>query len=436
MKVCFLGATLPNGNYGVQALAASLVTLFLRLHPNASIGFVCGGSGGTYEFPCFVDGRWVVIPVLNYRMSPRARWREHLLTVLLAAVFCRLLPFGVIRRRFAAAMPIFRALSESDFIGDIRGGDGFSDIYGFWGLVEGSLPALIALVLGRKLVLLPQTYGPYQRGASRWLASWLIRRSAIILARDQESLNIARELSGKGRTHTILKLCPDVAFLLCPKKPANARFEPPLPEDPRAPLIGFNVSGLLYHGGFNQRNMFGLRDDYPRVAKAVLEYLLTLPGVHVLLISHMYPFQQWNLESDTHASAALVKDLAGDQRHRVHLLSGECDQHELKGVIGRCSFFIGSRMHACIAALSQGVPAVGIAYSRKFRGVFETVGLQDYALDACRLSVAQIVEEVSRGYQQAETIRPPLCDRVRRVQEEILQGIAAATGAVETTSNS
>ena len=47
-----------------------------------------------------------------------------------------------------------------------------------------------------------------------------------------------------------------------------------------------------------------------------------------------------------------------------------------KAVIGQCDFFIGSRMHACIAALSQGVPCVGVAYSMKFAGVFDTVGME------------------------------------------------------------
>jgi polysaccharide pyruvyl transferase WcaK-like protein len=49
-------------------------------------------------------------------------------------------------------------------------------------------------------------------------------------------------------------------------------------------------------------------------------------------------------------------------------------------------------MHACIAALSQGIPCVGIAYSRKFRGVFETVGLPDMALDARELPEKDMLE--------------------------------------------
>ena len=64
------------------------------------------------------------------------------------------------------------------------------------------------------------------------------------------------------------------------------------------------------------------------------------------------------------------------------IVDREYDQHEIKGVIGMCDFFVGSRMHACIGALSQGIPCVGVAYSMKFRGVFESVGVADWVVDS------------------------------------------------------
>jgi polysaccharide pyruvyl transferase WcaK-like protein len=37
-------------------------------------------------------------------------------------------------------------------------------------------------------------------------------------------------------------------------------------------------------------------------------------------------------------------------------------------------FVVAGRMHACIGALSAGVPMVPIAYSRKFAGLFGSLG--------------------------------------------------------------
>jgi colanic acid/amylovoran biosynthesis protein len=42
-------------------------------------------------------------------------------------------------------------------------------------------------------------------------------------------------------------------------------------------------------------------------------------------------------------------------------------------------FFTGARMHACIAALSSGVPVLPMAYSRKFAGLFGTLGYHHMA---------------------------------------------------------
>jgi polysaccharide pyruvyl transferase WcaK-like protein len=46
-----------------------------------------------------------------------------------------------------------------------------------------------------------------------------------------------------------------------------------------------------------------------------------------------------------------------------------------------CGFFIGSRMHACLAAISQCVPTVSIAYSSKFITVMKTFSMGHYVAD-------------------------------------------------------
>jgi len=85
-----------------------------------------------------------------------------------------------------------------------------------------------------------------------------------------------------------------------------------------------------------------------------------------------------------------------------------------------CDFFIGSRMHACIAALSQGIPAVGVAYSGKFNGVFESVGVEDCVADARRCTKDEILEKISSAYQKRNHIRENLKHAVSCVQSEVL----------------
>jgi polysaccharide pyruvyl transferase WcaK-like protein len=47
---------------------------------------------------------------------------------------------------------------------------------------------------------------------------------------------------------------------------------------------------------------------------------------------------------------------------------------EAKSYIAKMDAFIGSRMHATIAAFTAAVPTVPVAYSRKFAGFFGSLG--------------------------------------------------------------
>jgi polysaccharide pyruvyl transferase WcaK-like protein len=77
-------------------------------------------------------------------------------------------------------------------------------------------------------------------------------------------------------------------------------------------------------------------------------------------------------------------------------------------------------MHACIAALSQSIPAVGIAYSRKFQGVFESVGLENCVADAYRCNKDEILSTVGAAFEMRDQIRVHLNKIIPEVKENIL----------------
>ena len=99
-------------------------------------------------------------------------------------------------------------------------------------------------------------------------------------------------------------------------------------------------------------------------------------------------------------------------RDRLAFIDARLDQNEVKWVIGQCEFFIGSRMHACIAALSQGIPAVGLAYSGKFNGVFRTIGAEDLALDLRQMDIEAVVALVDGAYRSRPEIRASLAREI------------------------
>jgi polysaccharide pyruvyl transferase WcaK-like protein len=170
-------------------------------------------------------------------------------------------------------------------------------------------------------------------------------------------------------------------------------------------LIGLNVSGLLFHREEQARGQYGLAAPYRALASALLRTLLEQPGARVLLVPHVVP-PCTNEESDVTACRSLREGLPADQRERVVVAPTLSDPREVKWVIGQCDWFCGTRMHACIAALSQGVPTLGIAYSDKTAGVFETVSMGDFVVDARRIDTDALTKRVGQSLSaRAETAK-------------------------------
>jgi colanic acid/amylovoran biosynthesis protein len=424
--ICIMGTPVSSGNRGVLALGSSLINLCIEASPTSAVALLLGNRDSK-SVPFLVLGAFRDIPVINARLSPRARPRDHLALILLGALVFRLVPINLVRHRIAEYFPWIGAIRKAKFVGDIRGGDSFSDIYGFRRFFFGFLMALSVLLVRGSMIQFPQTYGPFKTGLSRWMARFLLRRSSIVFARDKNSQRIAQELIGGSPQ---VQLSPDVAFALEPKVPKEITFYPirvnrgpqcePLTHGTISDgsIVGINVNGLMYSGGYSRSNMFGLKLDYRSFLLELVTTFLQEHSGDIWLIPHTYA-ASGNVESDPDACRAVFQQIPDSQRHRISIIDGTYNQHEIKGIIGKCSFVVASRMHACIAALSQGVPCVGIAYSSKFAGVFESVGVGSWIIDARTAEPADALCRVRSLYRSRADSRIALLDQVDKARKEL-----------------
>lgn len=231
-----------------------------------------------------------------------------------------------------------------DVVLDMRGGDSFTDSYGLRRLRRQSLFAALVRGLGIPLVLGPQTIGPFTTRAGHLLGATTVRHADLVLARDPLSAAVAGAL---GRVPEAT--ATDVVFLLPP--PAD-------PASPGTHDVLLNVSGLLWdphrpgHSTY-RRTVHSLLTDLSR------------RGREMTLLAHVLDSR------DTDNDVPVVRELA----ERYHLRALVPDGlEEARAQMAGARVVVGSRMHACLNALSVGTPAVPLAYSRKFAPLLADLG--------------------------------------------------------------
>ncbi|UCD51002.1 MAG: polysaccharide pyruvyl transferase family protein [Phycisphaerales bacterium] len=419
MVVCVLGASFDTGNLGVNALAESTIKIILHRWPGAEI-VLLGNSHQPEETSLTVAGRVVTVRAVPIRFSKNVFLPFHFLQFMLYRVLLFLLPGAKLRQKLLRRNEYCRTLYETDLAVDITGGDSFSDIYGMRRFVLGFLRKWLVLFYGKRFIMLPQTYGPFHRSITRFLAKRILRGAEAIYSRDQQGLDCIRGLlNGQGSDH--VRFAPDIAFLLDPQAPSDPALVPD--SDLRAhgsTVVGLNISGLLYNGGYTRDNMFGLKVDYRQMVREIADLLLAYEDVVLLLVPHVFPPDEIQVESDPLACREFFGDLKSTYEGRVFMAAGRYSHNEIKSVIGRCDFFLGSRMHACIAALSQHIPAVGLAYSKKFHGVFSAAGVEDHVVDLLACDHQAVLTAVRRLFENRARARAHLSEVVPQLQEQIL----------------
>ncbi len=353
LRICLIFHSTLSDNLGVGALTVSEIEILRGIARDA--------------------GRTLAITVIDW-FDPRAPYVQGPdIRIIKVGTKFLLNPFGFLREAI-----------RSDVVIDIGAGDSFADIYGPGRLRRMFLLKFLTHLAGRPLVVAPQTVGPFTRPLSKRLARWTLNRSAVVATRDALSTACVREL---GVTRDVIE-ASDVALRL--------PYDAPPARDPGRPLrVGLNVSGLLMAGGYDRKNMFGLKMDYPALIDSLIAALRARPDVGELhLVPHVIVADKTSPEDDYSASEALALRHPG-----VIVAPAFATPSEAKSYIAGLDFFAGARMHSCIAAFSSGVPVVPMAYSRKFAGLFGSLGY-DHTVDCTSETAETILARVMAAFDE------------------------------------
>lgn len=371
LKVALPWHALGHGNLGVDALSRANIAIVrsaaARAGREVEMVTLCGGDPGV---------------------------QDHLPKGVSVGPNPRLKPLLVGRSDY------IKVLKKSDFVLDIGEGDSWADIYGGRRFAFQAGTKLVAIALGKPLILAPQTIGPFDRPLSRRISDLVMNRALAVFTRDTLSSDYVAARKIRSESAEFI----DVAFRL----PFAARAR-----DDATLRVGVNVSGLLYRGGYSGRNELGLTIDYREFTHLLIAELLQR-GVEVHLVPHVGVA---SADEGNDNDGSIIAELR--QRFpQVHVPEPFVDSSDAKSYISGLNFLIGGRMHACIGAFSSGTPVVPIAYSRKFNGLFGTLGYRHFvdgkAADT-RDALAQTLSALDRRDELAADLKPGLALAAQRL---------------------
>ena len=385
LRIGILWADPYCGNLGVAALAYSTLILFEKAALRTGLQFDYTLWGASCRGRDTIDAGTQRIAVRTVRSFMGGDWPAFLRNCL--------------ERPVRIGTPLFALdFLQYDWVADMGAGDSYSDIYGITRFRNMDFTKSWARRLHKRYILLPQTLGPFSCEEARTKAARSMAGADGVFARDRMSFDCARELAPDAAIECTI----DTAFFLpyARKVFGGDKIK-----------VGVNVSGLLWHGGYTQDNQFGLRSDYRRTVLAVLDGLSAREDVELHLIAHVIGDPRF-VDEDTHVIGKLA-----EQYPRAVVSPAFRTPVEAKSYIAGMDFFTGARMHACIAAISSGVPVYPMAYSRKFNGLFgETLGYSSLG-DLKTMDSDEIFSGLFAAFEKRNELKNEIEQICRRIVE-------------------
>ena len=231
-----------------------------------------------------------------------------------------------------------------------------------------------------------------------------------------------RYLEWIGIKNRNLCLAADCAFLLEPsslKRVKEILKAYHISEQDR-PLVGISVSGFMLDQFFK-----GYDNHYLSIMSKIADYIVQSKKAYVVLLPHSIAPCYWG-NDDINAIKGVYR-LVKNKR-KVKLVDSDHDPRELKGIIGSCDFFIGCRMHANIAAISQNIPTIALGWSRKYYGIMKRVGMENYVCNIENLNVEELKAKIDSLFSNGEQIQKKLTIKTKSEKTSALNAIKQVVG--------
>lgn len=347
--------------------------------------------------------------------APYYRYRFKILSTALRTVFWffgnRL--FGIDSKTLVNRED-FQALRECDVVIDL-GGDTVTEEYGIQNLLLHFLPLFKAVVFKKPIVAYSQTMGPFRRW--KVLGILLFKVFDLIILRDRASVATLRSVDYSGP----FECTADTAFCLETASEESVRkIETEEKVDLSKMYIGMSISPMMCTF-YEKWNPKAKTLPYYKMMASVLDKIIEAADCNVVLVANVTGGKKRN--DDRFAARAVAEYCT--HFSRIYCIQGEYSPSEIKGILKNAEVVIGSRMHVNIAALSNCIPTIAIAYSLKSFGIMEVCGQEKWVYPIEELDGDKLFNVFMKLWEKKKDVRIELSKRIPAIHE-----MAASNGKI------
>lgn len=273
----------------------------------------------------------------------------------------------------------------------------------------------IALLLGKPLVLYTQSMGPFESGYVRRSLKSIFRNAALVLLRDDESMQNVHELCDPSEVNA--RQAADAVFSLADPARLAAAGKVTLPK--QGMKVAVSVRRWPFFETMSEEE--GMESLKTSVAEAV-EYLVGHYGAQIEFVSTCQGVPGYAYD-DSAVASEIFERLTDSTKNNVSVDTAFHRPDELLERLSGYDLVVATRMHMAILALAAGVPVVPISYEFKTQALFDRLGLGSYVCDIEAVSEGVLRGNVERFIERLDGLR---ADLFSKVEEERRRADAAA----------
>lgn len=314
---------------------------------------------------------------------------------------------------------VIKKFMEADLVVSASG-ISFNDNFGFIKIYHFTKYLQIPLFLNKKIVKFTQTIGPFESSYNKLIAKLVLEQIDFIMPRGRHSLENLNKISVTNKVESF----PDIAMTMEPQ--ISIRAEKILQGLKPKTIIGFSPNIVC--------KRLDKSGQYIPALKSLLKHIITnYKDSHIVFIPHTIEKSNLNKDDDMNICNELANEIKDYSSHSI-VNTLDYTPEEIKWLISKCDFFIGSRFHSLIASISSSVPSIAIGWHWKYNEMMEWVDLDGNVIQYWELNSKKLINLFEHNFNRRENVKSKLGYKNVEIKAKANKAIEILVGVLDENS--